>query len=385
MLKRQIDLPQNTSFFLFGPRGTGKSYLLKNLFPNSTYIDLLESETYRRLLAKPERIAEYLTLPKELPVIIDEIQRVPNLLNEVHRLIENEKYQFVITGSNARKLKTTQANLLAGRALKYNLYPLTMSEIGENVNLKKVLQYGLLPTIYDSEKKIDLAKYLESYVEVYLEEEILQEGLTRNLGNFSRFLEVASFSQAQQLNVSEVARVASINRKMAESYFKILYDLLIAYELPVFKKRAKRNLVSQNKFYFFDIGVYSTIKPRGFLDKVENEEGLLYESLVLQELIATNSYLDSKYEISYWRTKSGVEVDFVLYGKEKLIGIEVKRKDFISKNDLKGLKSFKQDYPSANLYIFYGGSKTLNLNGIKAIPLKKALLNLDNILNQDLI
>ena len=299
MLKRQIDLPQNTSFFLFGPRGTGKSYLIKDLYPNSTYIDLLESETYRRLLAKPERIAEYLTLPKELPVIIDEIQRVPNLLNEVHRLIENEKYQFVITGSNARKLKTTQANLLAGRALKYNLYPLTMSEIGENVNLKKVLQYGLLPTIYDSEKKIDLAKYLESYVEVYLEEEILQEGLTRNLGNFSRFLEVASFSQAQQLNVSEVARVASINRKMAESYFKILYDLLIAYELPVFKKRAKRNLVSQNKFYFFDIGVYSTIKPRGFLDKVENEEGLLYESLVLQELIATNSYLDSKYEISY--------------------------------------------------------------------------------------
>jgi len=385
MLKRQIDLPQNTSFFLFGPRGTGKSYLIKDLYPNSTYIDLLESETYRRLLAKPERIAEYLTLPKELPVIIDEIQRVPNLLNEVHRLIENEKYQFVITGSNARKLKTTQANLLAGRALKYNLYPLTMSEIGENVNLKKVLQYGLLPTIYDSEKKIDLAKYLESYVEVYLEEEILQEGLTRNLGNFSRFLEVASFSQAQQLNVSEVARVASINRKMAESYFKILYDLLIAYELPVFKKRAKRNLVSQNKFYFFDIGVYSTIKPRGFLDKVENEEGLLYESLVLQELIATNSYLDSKYEISYWRTKSGVEVDFVLYGKEKLIGIEVKRKDFISKNDLKGLKSFKQDYPSANLYIFYGGSKTLNLNGIKVIPLKKALLNLDNILNQDLI
>lgn len=385
MLKRQIDLPQNTSFFLFGPRGTGKSYLIKDLYPNSTYIDLLESETYRRLLAKPERIAEYLTLPKELPVIIDEIQRVPNLLNEVHRLIENEKYQFVITGSNARKLKTTQANLLAGRALKYNLYPLTMSEIGENVNLKKVLQYGLLPTIYDSEKKIDLAKYLESYVEVYLEEEILQEGLTRNLGNFSRFLEVASFSQAQQLNVSEVARVASINRKMAESYFKILYDLLIAYKLPVFKKRAKRNLVSQNKFYFFDIGVYSTIKPRGFLDKVENEEGLLYESLVLQELIATNSYLDSKYEISYWRTKSGVEVDFVLYGKEKLIGIEVKRKDFISKNDLKGLKSFKQDYPSANLYIFYGGSKTLNLNGIKVIPLKKALLNLDNILNQDLI
>jgi len=383
MFNRIIKLPKNTSFFLFGPRGTGKSSLIKEKYPNSIYIDLLESETYRRLLAKPERITEYLVGRKDLPIIIDEIQRVPNLLNEVHRLIENEKLHFILTGSNARKLKATQANLLAGRALKYNLYPLTVSEIGGDVSMEKILQYGLLPTIYDTEKNTDPTKYLESYVQIYLEEEVMQEGLTRNLANFSRFLEIASFSQGQQLNVSEVAREASINRKVAESYFKILYDLLIAYELPIFKKRVKRKLVSQNKFYFFDVGVYSTIKPKGFLDKIENEEGILYESLVMQEILATNSYLDSKYEISYWRTKSGVEVDFVLYGKENLIAIEVKRKETISKSDLKGLLSFKTDYPTAQLFAFYGGNKKLQIEGVMIIPIKDALLNLKEILKEN--
>jgi len=379
MIKRQISLPQNTSFFLFGPRGTGKSYIIKERYPKSVYIDLLESETYRLLMSKPERLREYTALHGNLPVVIDEIQKVPNLLNEVHRLIENEKINFVLTGSSARKLKETQANLLAGRALKYNLFPLTLSEIGKDVSLDKILKEGLLPTIYDPDKSIDPAKYLESYVQVYLEGEVLQEGLTRNLANFSRFLEIASFSQGQQLNVSEVAREASINRKVAESYFGILYDLLIAYELPVFKKRVKRKLVSQSKFYYFDIGVYSTIKPKGFLDRRENEEGLLYESLVLQEIVATNSYLGSKYEISYWRTKSGVEVDFVLYGEDELIAIEVKRKDNISKSDITGLLTFKTDYPMAKLYVFYGGGKTLNINGVVAIPIQEALLNLTKI------
>ncbi|MBU1104450.1 ATP-binding protein [Candidatus Parcubacteria bacterium] len=379
MIKRQIILPQNTSFFLFGPRGTGKSYLIKERYPKSVYIDLLESDTYRQLLAKPERLREYATLNKNLPVVIDEIQRVPNLLNEVHRLIENEKINFVLTGSSARKLKETQANLLAGRALKYNLFPLTLSEIGKDVSLDRILKDGLLPTIYDPNKNIDPAKYLESYVQIYLEEEVLQEGLTRNLANFSRFLEIASFSQGQQLNVSEVARESSINRKVAESYFRILYDLLIAYELPVFKKRVKRKLVSQSKFYYFDVGVYSTIKPKGFLDRRENGEGILYESLVLQEIVATNSYLGSKYEISYWRTKSGVEVDFVLYGEDKLIAIEVKRKDNILKSDITGLLTFKTDYPMVKSFVFYGGDKILNINGVIAIPIKEALLNLTEI------
>ncbi|EKD99848.1 MAG: hypothetical protein ACD_22C00166G0014 [uncultured bacterium] len=385
MFKRQVNLPSNSSFFLFGPRGTGKSYLIRDKYKDSVYIDLLESDTYRRLLAKPERLSEYVVNNKGLPIIIDEVQRIPNLLNEVHRLIENEKLIFVLTGSSARKLKKAQANLLAGRAMKYNLYPLTLSELSGDISIDKILKYGLLPSIHDPEKNIDPAKYLESYVQVYLEEEIMQEGLTRNLENFSRFLEVASFSQGQQLNVSEVAREASINRKVAEAYFRILYDLLIAYELPVFKKRAKRKLVSQNKFYFFDVGVYSTIKPKGFLDRLENEEGLIYEGLVMQELIATNANLEAKYELGYWRTKGGLEVDFVLYGEKHLIAIEVKRKSNISRGDLVSLLAFKQDYPSAQLYVFYGGTSLLNVEGVTVIPLKDALLNLGKILCGDYI
>ena len=385
MIKRQIKLPEDTSLFLFGPRGVGKSLLIRSLYPNSIYIDLLESETYRRLLAKPERLVEYLVYDNDLPIVIDEVQRIPNLLNEVHRLIENKGLKFVLTGSSARKLKKTQANLLAGRALKYNLFPLTISEIGEEMDLKKTLTCGLLPTIYDKSKNIDPVKYLESYVQVYLEEEVMQEGLTRNLSNFSRFLEIASFSQGQQLNISEVARDASIDRKVAESYFQILYDLLIAYELPVFQKRAKRKLVSQKKFYYFDTGVYSTIKPKGMLDKIENEEGILYESLVMQEIVAHNSYLNSKYEISYWRTKSGVEVDFVLYGQKGLIAIEVKRKDNLSTKDLLGLRVFKVDYPESIQYVFYGGDKILNLDGIVAIPIKIGLLKLRQILKGNFV
>ncbi|MBT3249638.1 MAG: ATP-binding protein [Candidatus Pacebacteria bacterium] len=383
MFKRNIEFPKNTSFFLFGPRGTGKSSLIKRNYPDSTYIDLLNSSNYTKLLAQPHKLSEFLTKSSDIPVVIDEVQRIPDLLNEVHHLIENQGFKFILTGSNARKLRTTQANLLAGRAFKYNLHPLTFGEIGSNVDLQKVLKFGLLPTIHDRNKNIDAQKYLESYIQIYLEEEILQEGLTRNLSNFARFLEVASFSQAQQLNVSAVARDSAVSRKVAESYFQILYDLLIAYELPVFKKHAKRSLVSQNKFYFFDIGVYSTIKPKGLLDKKQSEEGTLLESLVLQELLATNSNLNLQYDINYWRTPKGTEVDFILYGKSRLLAIEVKRKTNITSKDLRGLRAFKSDYPMSELFVFYGGDKELNIDGIKVIPIKKALLNLPEILKED--
>jgi uncharacterized protein len=383
MINRQIKLPKDSSFFLFGPRGTGKSYLIRENYKDSIYIDLLESETYRRLLARPDRLEEYISVNRNNPdrhVIIDEVQRIPNLLNEVHRIIEKEKVNFILTGSSSRKLKRAQANLLAGRALKFNLYPLTLSELQPNIDFQKILKYGLLPSLYDDEKDLDFRKYLESYVQVYLEEEIMQEGLTRNLDSFSRFLETTSFSQGQQLNVSNVAREASINRKVAESYFNILYDLLIAYRLPIFNKHAKRKLISQNKFYFFDIGIYSTIKPKGFLDSTTNEEGIIYESLVLQELIAVNANLEKRYNLGYWRTRGGVEVDFVLYGEKDLIAIEVKRKDSISNQDLRGLLSFKQDYPTAKLYAFYGGKHRLIISGVEVIPIQEALANLPNII-----
>ncbi len=380
MYERFLSTSSASSFFLFGPRGTGKSSLIKKRFPDAIYIDLLESQTFRSLLAQPERL-EDLIFDNSRTVIIDEVQRSPMLLNEVHRLIENKGIKFILTGSNARKLRKSQANLLAGRALTYNLHPLTIAELGSSVSLEKILQWGLLPSVHDPSKDINPKEYLESYVQVYLEEEILQEGLTRNLDNFSRFLEVASFSQGEQINVSSIARECGIHRKAAESYFSILYDLLLAYRLPVFKKKAKRLLVSQNKFYFFDIGVYSIIKPKGFLDKRENEESILYESLFLQELVATNNYLQTRYEINYWRTKGGLEVDFVLYGKDRLLAFEVKRTTSIRKSHTKGLRAFHQDYSMAERYMIYGGKQRQRQDGITILPIKEALLHLPAILS----
>ncbi|MBM3243594.1 MAG: ATP-binding protein, partial [Candidatus Omnitrophica bacterium] len=233
MYSRLINPPKGKSFFLFGPRGTGKTTWVKAAFPKAVYVDLLESELFNNLLANPQRLENLIPEGFKDWVIIDEVQRVPELLNEVHRLIEKYKYKFILTGSNARKIKRKGQNLLAGRALTRYMHPLTVSELGKDFNLRLSLAYGQLPSVY-TEK--DPKAYLESYVKAYLEEEIQQEGLTRNLAGFARFLEAASFSQGAILNISSVARECSVERKVVESYFSILEDLLMAYRVPVFTK-----------------------------------------------------------------------------------------------------------------------------------------------------
>jgi predicted AAA+ superfamily ATPase len=383
MYKRSQNLPNNLSFFLFGPRGTGKSSIIKKQFTDSDYIDLLDSGVYLDLLARPDRLKNYINSP-EKPIIIDEIQRIPELLNEVHRLIENNNYNFILTGSSPRKLKKSEANLLAGRALKYNLFPLTAVELGEDFKLEMALEFGMLPSLYDPEKsELDPNKYLESYVEVYLREEVMQEGLVRDLQDFTRFLEVASFSQGQQLNLSELARESAVSRKLADSYFSILKDLLLAYELPVFTKKAKRKLVSQTKFYYFDCGVYNTLRPRGVLDRGLGDVGVMIESLVMQELVATNSYYEMGFDLYYWRTRSGVEVDFVLYGDKGFVAIEVKSKKQIFEKDLRNLKEFAEDYPQARLIVVYQGEKKLKFGNIDVLPMDHFLTNLPELLSQD--
>ena len=250
MYSRLISYPKHKSFFLFGPRGTGKSSWVKSEFSKAIYVDLLEAEIFNDLLANPQRLSEF--IPKGFAdwIIIDEVQKIPELLDEVHRLIENQHYKFVLTGSSARKLKRKEANLLAGRALILSLFPLTVTETQKDFNFLRALKFGQLPRIYVEE---DPKQFLESYVKTYLQEEVQQEGLTRNLGAFSRFLEAASFSQASTLNVTSVARECSVERKVVQNYFQILEDLLIAFRLPVFTKKAKRKLIHQNKFFFFDI------------------------------------------------------------------------------------------------------------------------------------
>jgi len=252
MYSRMIKKPEDKSFFLFGPRGTGKTTWVKNTFPQGIYLDLLESRLFNELLADPQRLENL--VPENFTgwIILDEIQRVPDLLNEIHRLIEKYRYKFIITGSSARKLKRKGPNLLAGRALTNYTYPLTANELGKDFNFKHSLKYGQLPSVYVEK---DPQGYLESYIQTYLQQEINQEGLTRKLGAFARFLEAASFSQGQVLNISEVSRECSVERKVVENYFTILEDLMIAYRIPVFSRRAKRRLISHPKFYYFDVGI----------------------------------------------------------------------------------------------------------------------------------
>jgi len=378
MYSRLIEPPKDKSFFLFGPRGTGKTTWVKSKFTKALYLDLLEAELFNDLLANPQRLENF--IPKNFNdwVIIDEVQRIPELLNEIHRLIEKSKYKFILTGSSARKIRRKGINLLAGRALSYHLYPLTAVELGKDFNLDHSLAYGQLPCAYTEENP---KAYLESYVKTYLEEEVQQEGFTRNLGAFSRFLEAASFSQGSVLNISSVARDCSVERKVVENYFTILEDLLIAYRIPVFAKRAKRRLVAHPKFYFFDVGLYRTLRPTGPLDIPEEIGGHAIETLFLQELEAINKYLRLGYNIFYWMTSNNTEVDFVLYGDKGIKAFEIKRTGKVSSSMLKGLKAFQKDYPSARMYFIYGGERVLREGDIEILPLKNALKELSEILS----
>ncbi len=378
MYSRLIQPPKDKSFFLFGPRGTGKTTWVKASFPGAIYLDLLESELFNDILANPQRLQNF--IPKDFNdwIIIDEVQKVPELLDEIHRLIEKYRYKFILTGSSARRIKRKGPNLLAGRALTYSLHPLTVSELRQDFNLTHSLRYGQLPCVYT---EADPRGYLESYVKTYLEEEVRQEGLTRNLGAFSRFLEAASFSQGAILNISSVARECAVERKVVENYFAILEDLLIAYRLPVFAKRVKRRLSTHPKFYFFDVGVYRTLRPMGPLDMPEEAEGSAFETLLFQELNAINSTLNLGYKLYYWRTSNNMEVDFVLYGEKGIFAFEVKRTGRISKSMLKGLNSFLKDYPMARAYFIYGGERYMREEAIEIIPLSDILKKLPEILS----
>jgi len=382
MYSRLIKPPKAKSFFLFGPRGTGKTTWVKQTFSGAIYLDLLEAELFNDLLANPQRLENL--IPKDFKdwVIIDEVQRIPSLLHEVHRLIEKGRYKFILTGSSARKLRRKGPNLLGGRAFRYSMHPLMVVELGKDFNLEHSLKYGQLPCAYTES---DPKHYLESYVRTYLEEEIRQEGLTRNLGAFSRFLEAVSFSQASVLNISAVARECAVERKVVENYFFILEDLLIACRLPVFTKRAKRRLVAHSKFLLFDVGVFRAVRPMGPLDRPEEIDGPACETLLFQEMRAINDIFDFGYTISYWKTSNNAEVDFVLYGKKGIKAFEIKRTRRISVSMLRGLKAFLKDYPMAKAYFIYGGKRYMREGKIEILPMGRAFRELHKILGHSLV
>lgn len=378
MYPRIIKPPSEKSFFLFGPRGTGKTSWVKKNFKNALYLDLLEAELFVDLSTKPQLLEELIPENFQDWIIIDEVQKVPPLLNEVHRLIEKKHYKFVLTGSSARQLRKKGVNLLAGRALTYSMHPLTALELKEDFDLDLALLYGLLPSIQSEPYP---KKYLESYVKTYLREEVLHEGITRNLGAFSRFLAAASFSQGSLLNITEVARECGIERKVVTGYFEILEDLLLSYRLPPFTKRAKRNMVSHPKFYYFDVGVYRTIRPQGPLDAPEEIGGIALETLFYQNLIAVNNYFDAGFELFFWRTKTGLEVDFIAYGKKGLFAFEVKRGTKHKPSDLKGLLEFQKLFPMAKLFLLNGSKRASKEKEVHIIPFEKALKTLPELLD----
>ncbi len=377
----KIDGAMARSAFILGPRGTGKTQWLKRMFPTALYIDLLHSETHIELLANPSRLEARIPTAFTGWVIIDEIQKIPELLNEVHRLIEHLGYRFLLTGSSARSLRRKGVNLLAGRALTFHMHPLTIEELGTDFALEHALLYGMLPSVWQAERDLS-SHYLQSYVQTYLKEEVQQEALTRNLPLFSRFLTAASFSQGEILNYTEMGREIGSNRQTIMNFFDILEDLLIAVRLPVFTKRAKREVIAQSKFYYFDTGVFQTLRPKGLLDVASEGNGPGLETLFLQHARAYNDYDQLGYEFYYWRTRTQYEVDFVLYGERGFWAFEIKNRKTLTAADFKGLQLFLEDYPMAKAVMLYGGMREYWERDIHVMPFVMGLKQLRDQLHQ---
>jgi predicted AAA+ superfamily ATPase len=363
------------SYFLFGARGTGKSTYMKTVYPDAVWVDLLRPQVLRSYLARPERLYDLISpVAENTTIIIDEVQKAPSLLAVVHSLIEEKRHlKFILTGSSARKIKRVGADLLGGRVSKCTLHPFMAAELGDLFSLESALNQGLLPLLQGEKNPLEA---LHGYVNLYLEEEIQAEGLVRHLENFARFLEAISFSHGAILNVNNVARECEIKRKTVENYIQILKDLLLGFVLHPFTKRAERALSSHPKFYLFDAGVFQCVRPKGSVDNADEMNGAALEGMVAQHLRAWNDYSIDKNTISFWRTRSGLEVDFIIYGPKNFWAIEVKNAKQVHSHDLKGLRAFLTDYPEARGLLLYRGTETLTMNNIQCLPCDKFLLQL---------
>ena len=366
---RRFLRPPAGHFFLFGPRGTGKSTWLAQEFPDALRLDLLAPDVLRTYQARPERLRERIAAePGVNTVVIDEVQKAPQLLDVVHSLVEERAGpRFVLTGSSARKLRHGAANLLGGRLVAAQMPPFLAAELGDAFDLQRALQIGLVPLVWQAP---DPAATLAAYASLYLQEEVQAEALVRQVGDFARFLEVISFSQGSLLNLAALAREAEIPRKRAESYLGILEDLLLGYRLPVFQRRAQRQLVQHQKFYLFDAGVFRSLRPRGPLDAPEEIDGMALEGLVAQHLRALCQLRADGTSLSFWRTRAGLEVDFVLYGPDVFMAVEVKRSARVHRRDLSALRAFREDYPEATCCLVSFAPEALVIDGIRCEPLE---------------
>ena len=348
MYKRIFDIENqlDEAMFLFGARQVGKSTLLKERFPNAIKYDLLKSDLRRRLSRNPETFREALSSkPEGTLVIVDEIQKVPDLLDEVHWLMVEKKLRFILSGSSARKLKRSGANTLGGRAQPRTLFPLVWPEVTD-FEIDKAVQNGMIPRHYMVNNATDR---LEGYVNIYLKEEIQDEALVQDIEIFERFMEVAAISDGEMINYENIASDCGIAAKTAKAYFQILKDTLVGFEIPAYRKVIKRRLVQAPRFYYFDVGLANYLLGRNSLKRGTVEYGHAFEHLVMQEIVAYHGYSRSREAVSYWRTYTGIEVDAVI-GDAK-VAIEIKSSEEIKTKHKAGLNAFKEEHPDARLIL----------------------------------
>ncbi len=372
MLTRLLKAPSE-SIFLFGPRGTGKSTWIRRNFPRSPTYDLLDTRESLRLAKEPHLLYQELSaIPRGEFVIIDEIQKVPALLDEVHRLIENRGLRFIMSSSSTRKIRRGGANLLAGRALTRTMFPIVSMERGFDLEIEECLLNGSLPLAVTSESPKD---YLASYVETYLDQEIRAEALTRNLGGFSRFLEVAARQNGQVTNTSGIARDAGVGRTTVQGYFEILVDTLIGFFLPPWNLKPATKQVRHSKFYFFDSGVCRALTGRLPYPPTPEELGPLLETYLLHEVRAYLSYTGRGYRLNYWRTYDGAEVDLVCETAEGFVGIDMKASRRWDKRFNRGLRRLRRELGARSLtcYGVFLGDRPMRFDEIDILPVRAFL------------
>jgi predicted AAA+ superfamily ATPase len=370
-----MDIPQGKSAFLWGPRKIGKSSYLKDTFPNSLMYDFLKTDLALELIKRPSLLKEQILAKDDrilkLPIILDEVQKVPQILDEVHWLIENKGLSFILCGSSPRKLKRGKANLLGGRAWRYEMFPLVSSELGD-VDLLRALNQGMIPDHY---LRNSYKKSLYAYVRDYLKEEVFNEGLTRNIPAFARFFDAVGYSHGELTNFSNIARDCGVDAKTVKEYYQILVDTLLGRMVEPFKKRQSRQVITKApKFYLFDVGVAGSMVKRFIPEERGQLFGKAFEHFIFTEIAAHCSYSELDYEINFWRTKSGYEVDFIL--GNGMIAVEVKGTSYVENREMRALTAFIVEFAPQKAFIVCN-EKTERVHGkLKILPWRKFLEDL---------
>jgi predicted AAA+ superfamily ATPase len=370
-----LDIPRGKSAFLWGPRKIGKSSYLKDTFPNSLMIDFLKTDLVLEFTKRPSLLREQILAKDERilkhPIILDEVQKVPQILDEVHWMIENKGLSFILCGSSARKLKRGKANLLGGRAWRYEMFPLVTCEL-KDVELLRALNQGMIPDHY---LRDNYQKSLHGYVRDYLKEEVFDEGLTRNIPAFARFFDAVGYSHGELTNFSNIARDCGVDAKTVKEYYQILIDTLLGRMVEPFKKRQSRQVITKApKFYLFDVGVAGSMVKRNLPEERGDLFGRAFEHFIFTEIAAHSSYSELDYKINFWRTKSGYEVDFIL-GDGK-IAVEVKGTDYVENREMRALAAFINEYSPQKAFIVCN-EKVERVHGqIKVLPWRKFLEDL---------